>query len=387
MHAPDELTFGVEEEYLLLDRETGRPADRAAEIIRELPIPGDRADREFFSSQLETATAVCTRADEAEASLTEFRRAASRIAAAHGAVLAGTGLPPLGGDVAGTVTPKSRYREIQATVRTAAAHQYGTGTHVHVAVPSRDAGVDVLARLARWSPALLALTANSPLWCGEPTGFASWRHINALQWPVTGYPPPFESGADYTRTISELVASDILIDPGLVTWVARLSERYPTVELRIADAQLAAADAVDFALLARALVSAALREHEAGIRAPRLTPTTVDGAIWLAARDGLEGRLVDPLLGVAQPAFDLVDRMRESVTADLDAAGDLGRVTAYLERRRRLGSPARVQEARFADAGIAGLLDLYAAGSGRGAGAAEDPGPPDPSERSGPSRG
>lgn len=363
MRAAVERTFGVEEEYLLLDRSTGRPANRAAEIIRELPLHRERADREFFSSQLETATAVCAHAAEAEASLHEFRSLASRAAAAYDVVLAGTGLPPVGGEAVGTVTPKARYREIESEVRSVAEHQYVTGTHVHVAVPSRDAGVEVIGRIARWAPGLIALTSNSPIWCGKATGFASWRHIKSLAWPLSGYPPEFERGEDYARAIHQLVASGILVDPGLVTWVARLSEQYPTIELRIADAQLEARDAVAFAVLVRALVDTALNEMGSGRERPRITPGILNGAIWMAARNGLETELVDPLLADPLPAFDLIDRMVAAARPALVRFGDLERVEEYVERLRALGSPAQQQLRRFSESGIDGLISLYRAGS------------------------
>lgn len=363
MRAAVDRTFGVEEEYLLLDHATGHPADRAAEIIRELPLHRERADREFFSSQLETATAVCAHAAEAEASLQEFRSLASRAAANYDVVLAGTGLPPVGGEAIGTVTPKARYREIKSEVRSVAEHQYVTGTHVHVAVPSRDAGVEVIARIARWAPGLIALTSNSPIWCGKATGFASWRHIKSLAWPLSGYPPEFERGDDYARAIDQLVASGILVDPGLVTWVARLSEQYPTIELRIADAQLEARDAVAFAVLVRALVDTALTEAEMGRERPRLTPGVLNGAIWMAARNGLESELVDPLLADPLPAFDLVDRMVAAARPALARFGDLERVEGYVERLRALGSPAQQQLRRFSESGVEGLLSLYRGGS------------------------
>src|SRR5690606_28865999 len=203
---------------------------------------------------LETATGVCKEAEQAEHQLREFRQAAVEAARARGAVLAASGLPPVGGDTVGTVTQESRYRAIDGELRAAGAHQYVTGTHVHVEVPSRDVGVEVMRRLARWAPALLAMTANSPIWCGEATGFASWRYMLSRNWPLTGYPPEFEDGADYEASIAAMVESGVLIDSGIVTWLVRLSENFPTVELRIADAQLAPDEAVGFAVIVRALV-------------------------------------------------------------------------------------------------------------------------------------
>ncbi|MFD5600238.1 YbdK family carboxylate-amine ligase [Leucobacter sp. NPDC058333] len=360
--ARDELavrSFGVEEEFLLLDASSGEPVDRAAQIVQLRPQLRREADREFFASQLETASPVCTEAEEADAALRQFREVAGGAARELGAVLAGTGLPPVGGERAGSVTPRERYREIRSELRAAAAHQYVTGTHVHVSMPSRDAGVTALRGLARWAPALLAISANSPIWCGEETGLASWRHIKSMSWPLAGYPPEFAGGDEYEQTVGRLVSTGVLIDPGIVTWVARLSERYPTIELRIADAQLAPEDAVSFALLVRALVDQVLADAEAGSEAPRALPGLVNGAIWMAARDGLSASLVDPAVGIAQPAAAALDELFAYAEGALTRFGDADRVERYLGELRLSGGPAQRQLARFHESGIAGLLDLY----------------------------
>lgn len=352
-------SFGIEEEYLLLDRASLNPANHAAQIIRRLRPEANLAEREFLASQLETATSICRTAEEAERSLRAFRSEVSAVAADSGVILVGVGMPPAGGDEAGMVTPRLRYRQIAEVVREVAVHQYGTGTHVHVEVPSRDCGVDVLVRLARWAPVLLALTANSPIWCGRPTGFASWRHVAGLTWPLSGYPPAFTDADQYAQTVAQLIRVGTLLDEGMVTWVARLSHRYPTVEFRIADAQLDVEDSVAYAVLIRALVDRAVREYQDGGAQPSYAPSIVNAALWLAARDGLGAELVDPLSGTTHKAHDLVQAMVSSVRTELECAGDLERVTRYLERRRRMGSPAAVQRRHFDEHGLDGLAALY----------------------------
>lgn len=352
-------TFGVEEEYLLLDASTGEPTDGAAELILATPELGDQTEREYLSSQLETSTPICQSADEAEAALTKFRTVISRAAGDCGMVLAGTGLPAVGGEAVGTVTPKPRYRRIEAEIRGVGAHQYFTGMHVHVAVPSQDAGVEVMARIARWAPMLLAITTNSPLWCGTPTGFESWRHVMALTMPVAGYPQFFANGMEYEQAVAGLIDSGVILDTGLVDWVIRLSNNYPTVELRIADAQLCAADAVAFATLVRALVDRALSDAEAGIERPRITPGLVNGANWIAARNGLSSDLIDPVTAERLPAFELIDRMLGTIDGELERFGDRERVDGYLGRLREEGTPASRQLSAFGAGGVQGLLTLY----------------------------
>lgn len=349
--------FGVEEEYLLLGAVSAKPLNRATDVI--LATSETNVEHEYFSSQIEVSTPVCSEASEAEAALTCARAAASREAAGFGAVVAGAGLPPVGGDIAGSVAPKERYRRIEAAMRSVAQYQYSTGTHVHVEVPSRNAGVEVLARIARWVPTLLALTANSPLWCGKSTGFASWRHIMGLSWPVSGYPQVFDDADHYQLTVRLLIRAGIIPDPGMLTWVARLSDTYSTIELRIADAQLEARDTVAFAALVRAFVEHTLTEAERGIERPRFGPSVVNGANWLAARNGLSSELIDLYSGDRSPAFIVVDRLISEVEVELDRFGDRTLIHDWVSRLRQNGTPAERQLAAFARGGLGALLELY----------------------------
>lgn len=355
----DHRTFGVEEEYLLLSGQDGEPADAAADLIRALPSHRDRADRELFASQLETATDVCHTAQEALDGLRSFRAAAAEAAAESQVVIAGTALPPVGGDRAGTTTPKRRYHQLQDDMRDASAYYYSSGMHVHVGVPSPDHGIEALARLAPWAPVLLAMTANSPIWRGEPTGFASWRYIMGGHWPVAGYPPEFADAAAYNKALDQLVDTGVILDRGVVTWVARLAEAYPTIELRIADVQLEAEDAVAFAVLARALVERCLADHDAGIPRPVITPGLLNGAIWYAARHGLRDSLIDPVTAQRVSAFDAVAAVVEYASGALRRFGDREVVDAWVSRMRERGTGASRQIARLQDGGVAGLLELY----------------------------
>ncbi|WP_293699542.1 YbdK family carboxylate-amine ligase [uncultured Agrococcus sp.] len=351
--------FGVEEEYLLLKDADGRPADRAADVIHGMRERREQADQEYFLSQLEAATPICRTAGEAAESLERFRGEAASAARERGLVLAGSGMPPAGGETEGTRTPGRRYRRIADALGATAKHQFATGTHVHVEIPSRDAGVRVLRRLARWAPALLAMTANSPVWCEERSGFMTWRYVSYLTWPISGWPPDFTDGSEYDGTIAQLVRAGILLDSGVGTWAARLSDDYPTLELRIADAQLRASDAVVFGALVRALVERCIRDDERGAPPPSAAPALVNASLWLAARDGLEGELMDPSEGDLLPGIDLLERAVETAADELERFGDLALVERRVEALRRDGSPAAQQSGVFEREGIRGLLALY----------------------------
>ncbi|GAA2247573.1 glutamate--cysteine ligase [Rarobacter faecitabidus] len=353
-------SFGVEEEYLLLDGRTGEPVNRAAEIIRAAPEMRTDAEREFFSSQIETATPVCTSSATALEYLTSFRQRAAAVAAEFGTIVAGTGLPPVGGDIVGTVTPRDRYRAISELLRGAGAHQYSTGTHVHVAVPSRDLGVRVISSLARWAPVLVGMTANSPLWLGEDSGFASWRHIIGLSWPAPGYPPSFDTSHDYDEALDALAHGGVIVDRAMLTWACRLSERFPTVELRLADAQLRAADAVDFALIVRALVERSLVDLEDGRESGVARTAITNAGMWIAARDGISGTILNPVSGAALPAAEMIAELVAYIEPQLEYSGDLERVRAYVARLSLDGGPARQQRKAYSGSHhLPALLELY----------------------------
>lgn len=180
-----------------------------------------------------------------------------------------------------------------------------------------------------------------------------------LRWPTSGYPPVFADAQEYTETVDRLIANGTLLDGGMVTWLVRLSDSYPTIEIRTPDAQLEAGDAVDIALVLRALVDEALSEWQSGTPEPTLIPGVLNAALWMAARDGLAGDLVDPVTGLAAPAMAAVDALTDRLAARLAGGGDLDRVEGYVRRLRASAGPAARQLARFREEGLPGLLDLY----------------------------
>lgn len=117
-----------------------------------------------------------------------------------------------------------------------------------------------------------------------------------------------------------LLDSGVISDTGQVYWQARLSERYPTLEVRCTDVQLRADAAVMFAGLIRAMVATALRAEEAGEPLPHCSPELLQAANWCAARHGLSDLLMDPE-GRSRRAGDVLCRLLDSVAPALEEAG------------------------------------------------------------------
>jgi carboxylate-amine ligase len=355
------VTIGVEEEYLLLDPVTALPVPVADAVSASASLaPGAEAGEvhpELLQAQVEVATPVCTALEEVGGHLLRLRHAVAEAALSCGCLVAASGTAPLRGAVPVPVTPEHRYLSLAVQAARLVDEQLINGMHVHVAVPDRDTGVAVLNRLRPWLPVLVAMGANSPLWEGQDTGFASWRTVVFGRWPVSGPPPRFSGGPDYDRRLEALLASGIIADAHQVYWQARLSDRYPTVEVRCLDVQLTADDAVMYAGIVRALVRTALRAERSGRGQPRCSPELLHAANWHAARYGLGGTLVDPR-GVSRRAGDVVAALLDHITPALEENGDLREVSALVHRLLRDGTPADRQRRAMATGGIRALVEL-----------------------------
>lgn len=142
--------------------------------------------------------------------------------------------------------------------------------------------------------------------------------------------PHLDSHEHYERLIRQLIASGVMLDEGMLYWYARLSAKYPTVELRIGDVCPSVDDAVLVAALVRALVATAMEDIAAGRPAIRADHHLLVGAHWRAAHDGLEGQGVDLATGELRPAWELLDGLVERLRPALERHGDLDEVTALL---------------------------------------------------------
>ncbi|WP_307248651.1 carboxylate-amine ligase [Catenuloplanes indicus] len=334
-------TLGVEEEFLLLDPHTGENAP-IADLVRAALPDTVRAfgQPEFRRSMVEMVTPVCTQLAELSYHLRRHRRAAALAARGLGAQLTAIGATPVR-EPDLSVPEGERYRTMAARFGAIAREPALCGLHVHVGVPDREVAVRVCAHLRVWLPLIQAITANSPFFDGADTGHASWRGVRIQRWPTIGPTPVFGSAAEYDATVAALVESGAMIDRGMVFWYARLSDRYPTVEIRVGDVCATARDTVLIAALLRALVATIVAGPEEDV--PDIADCVVHAAHWRAAREGLDGDLFDLRTGRARPAWELVDDLVAAVTPALIRHGDLQWVLTALSGLRRFGTGAARQ--------------------------------------------
>ncbi|MFI6236283.1 glutamate--cysteine ligase [Micromonospora sp. NPDC050784] len=343
--APDlsTLTLGVEEEFLLLDPDSGRNLPVADQVLAALRGPARHQSRqEFRHSMVEMVTPVCTDLTELRAHLVALRRSAAEAATAAGARLVAVGATPLA-EPHRTVPDEPRYHAMSRRYGPVAHDPAVCGFHVHVGLPDRDLAVLVCNHLRVWLPVVQAITTNSPLHDGDDTGHASWRSMQLERWPSIGPTPYFDSAADYDHTVDQLIAAGIMLDAAMVYWYARPSSTYPTVEVRVGDVCTEVDDAVLVAALVRSLVATLVDDVRAGVTAPNVRDCLVAAAHWRAAHDGLDGELIDLRAGGTRPAWALVDELMAVIAPALLRHGDLGYVLAQLARLRRDGTGAARQ--------------------------------------------
>ncbi|MDF3339060.1 glutamate--cysteine ligase [Mycolicibacterium septicum] len=325
-------TVGVEEEFLLIDPQSGEPIARNKQVAASAAERGVDLQLELTSCQVETTTDVMDSSSALRSELTRLRRIATEAAAASGAQLLAAALPPTVPHKF-PVTPTARYRRIAHRFGMIAHEQGICGCHVHVAVPNRESAIHVSNWLRPWLHVLLALTANSAIYRNTDSGYASFRSVLWSRWPSSGPPPHFDSAAEYDAAVAMLERTGVALDDGMIYWDVRPSANFPTVEVRVSDVPATVSETVLLATMIRAGVMTAMSAHDHGESAPRLADCQIRAAHWKAAHDGLDGDGID-LLGDQStvPVRELLDRFVDTVRPALVALGDYEMARGELSR-------------------------------------------------------
>lgn len=352
-------TIGVEEELILVDPDTGELTAVSQKAVRAHEQGSDQVavgvgltsdepevEQELFLQQIETNTRPQAALQDVFEEIRAGRRAVGLAARQAGAAAVAMPTPVLV-DPQQNVTPKPRYQRIYEEFGELSKQSLVCAMHVHVEVEDDDEGVAVIDRIRPWLPTLLAISANSPFWRGDDTGYASWRAQIWTRWPSNGSAEPFGDAATYRRVAKSFMDWGAAIDPGMIYLDARLAENFPTVEVRVADVCTEVEDAVLVAALARALVETAARSYAAGEPLPPWRSDELRVASWRASRYGVAGPLVHPEELTLAPVRDIFASLVKHVGSALDDAGDREMVEVAFEGLLSRGNGAARQRAVF----------------------------------------
>jgi glutamate---cysteine ligase / carboxylate-amine ligase len=355
---------GVEEEIMVLDPRGWGLARDSDGLLSDLGqgLAGSVAG-ETHQAVLELTSAPHTRAADAAEELAGLRESLNIELGARGlqAAAAGTHPQALWTDV--QVSSGRRYQDIYESMRELARREPTFAQHVHVGVEDPEQAVNLLNRLRAHLPLLLALSANSPFWQGRDSGLASARTSIFQAFPRVGIPRQFADYSDYVEAVDRMLRCGAFADPTFLWWDVRLQPRFGTVEVRIMDAQSTSDRTGVLAALVQSIAHLELEEgyYDSDVA---LAPEILDENRFLAARDGMEAQLLDPVAEDRVRARELLEQLLEALVPHARALGcgavlDSVHAMAHDTGERRQRRVARSH-------GLDGLMTALAADFTRG---------------------
>ncbi len=314
------FSIGIEEEYLLVDRETGNLIAEAPpymlpecqELLKAQVTP------EFFQSQIEVGTRVCNTLDEARQELRRLRGAVSSVASNHGLAIIAASTHPFSATQSQKHTNKDRYAILARDMQAVARRMVISGMHVHVGIENDDLRIDMMDQTRYILPHLLAISTSSPFWEGDNTGLMSYRIAVWNELPRTGLPEHFASFAEYHRHVDVLVDAGVIEDSTKVWWDIRPSMRFPTLEMRVADICTRLEDGLCIAALYRCWLRMIFRLRQSNQRWRTYANLLLNENRWRAQRYGFEKGLIDYGKGKIVPYAKLLDEMLDFIKEDAE---------------------------------------------------------------------
>jgi glutamate---cysteine ligase / carboxylate-amine ligase len=345
----DPYTLGVEEEYMLLD---GKTFDLVQHIDTVLAaISGHELETqinaELMQSVLEIATPVCRTAGDVDRELRRLRAYVTSVAGKDSLRVGSAGTHPFSLFERQRITARDRYHHLVDQMQYVARRELIFGLHIHVAVDDPEKAIQVVNGLLPHLSSLLALSASSPFWRGEPTGLSSSRQIVFAAFPRSGPPPRFRDYADYAEVVGQLEKTGCIADYTHIWWDIRLHPRLGTIEVRICDAVTRVEDAVALAAFCQALVKHYSERYDRDEEIPSYHRILTTENKWLAARYGLEAPVMDLATGrrnrvpvaqlVRRTLRDLEPHARElGSERELEGIGDILSRGNGADRQRRI---------------------------------------------------
>ena len=352
--AEPSFTVGIEEEYLLVDRESRALVVEAPDSLMsecEKRLEG-RVSPEFLQSQIEIGTSKCADIKAAAAELAELRRTVSEVVGQYGLALIAASTHPFAQWDAQKHTPKQRYDDLARDMQGVVRRLLICGMHVHVGLDDDELRIDLMGQVAYFLPHLLVLSTSSPFWRGINSGLKSYRLAVFDEMPRTGLPEGFDSFGEYERHLDIMVKAGVLEDGTKIWWDVRPSARFPTLEVRISDVCTSIADSVTIAAVYVCLLRMLYRLKRNNQRWRKYSNMLVQENRWRAQRYSYDKGLVDFGKGDIVPYEDLLEEILELTEIDalaLDCQNEVMHAREILRRGTSAHRQLAVYEAACAE--------------------------------------
>ena len=349
------FTVGIEEEYLLVDRETRDLApDPPAGMMKDCEsLLEGQVSPEFLRAQIEVGTRPYKTVREARADLAHLRATVATCGERYGIAPIAASTHPFARWQEQQHVVKERYEVLARDLQAVARRLLICGMHVHVGIDDDELRIDLMNQMTYFLPHLLTLSTSSPFWGGEETGLKSYRLTVFDSLPRTGLPDRYESFSEYQRVVGQMVSAGLIEDATKLWWDLRPSARFPTLEMRITDVCTRLDDAAAIAALTQCLFSMLYRLRCNNQRWRIYPRVLINDNRWRAQRYGVEGELVDFGKGVLVPYRDLLEEIIALIQEDAERLDCVAEVAHAREIAAR-GTSADHQCRAYADARAAG---------------------------------
>jgi len=319
-------TVGLEWELMLVDPATGELVGRGPEIIEQVtaaasPDARHTATAELLTNTVEITSGIGHDVAEAVADIADAITAVRRASDPLGVELMCAGSHPFAQWFDQAVTDKTRYHTLIERTQWWGRNMMIWGIHVHVGVEDQRKVMPLIGALSAYLPHLQALSASSPFWAAERTGYASNRALVFQQLPTAGLPWPLDDWAAYEGYLDDMVRTGIMADATEVRWDIRPAPRWGTIEVRACDGMSTLAELAAVGALTQTLVEHFSRELDAGHKLPTLPPWYHRENKWRAARYGLDAELIVDRAGIERPVRA---HLEETLDELLPIAAELG---------------------------------------------------------------
>jgi carboxylate-amine ligase len=348
------FTIGIEEEYMLVDKDSRNLISHAPETMLaecEALLQG-QVSPEFLQCQIEVGTRICDTLGEARDDLAYLRRTVASVAARHNLAVVAVSTHPFGKPSQLEHTHKARYDQLADDLQEVVRQLVISGMHIHVGIEDDDLRTDLMAQTTYILPHILALTTSSPFWRGRNTGLKSYRISLWDGMPRTGLPEYFDSYGEYQRHIDVLVKAGVIEDATKIWWDIRPSTRYPTLEMRISDVCTRLDDALCVAAFYRCWLRMLYRLRRSNQRWRRYTLFLINENRWRAHRYGIDEGLLDFGLGEITRFEELVEEILELLREDAEFFGceqELGHMRTIIREGTSAHRQVRVYEQALAE--------------------------------------
>ena len=350
------FSLGIEEEYLLVNRETrDLERDPPKELLKDCQHRMEgRVSPEFMRCQIEVGTPVCKDIGAARKELAFLRRNVAELAEQHGLAIIAASTHPFAKWQPQKHTHQKRYDELAKDMGVPLRRLLICANHVHVGIDDDNLRIDLMNQARYFLPHLLALSTSSPFWQGQNTKLKSYRLAVFNEMPRTGMPEEYQSFGEYQKHLDALVQTKVIEDGTKIWWDVRPSARFPTLEMRICDIATTMEDGICIAALYQCMLRMLWRLKRMNVTWRRYKTLLINENRWRAMRHGFDKGLIDFGRGEMVPYEDLLEEILDLVKEDAEALGCTAEV-AHARKIRERGTSAHRQ------------LDLYRQATDEGA--------------------